>query len=167
VKGEATYRRSLYPPPQYLQPYSEKWAGQGVLNLVDGRMGSTYADGFFQGFEFNDMDVILNLGGPKEIEGVSASMLQDIRSWILYPEYVTFSVSIDGARFDPVGEVRLPNENERKDGIYKKEFGVTFPKRTAAFIRVHAKNVGMCPPWHIGYEYKGKAWIFCDEVVVR
>jgi hypothetical protein len=58
-----------------------------------------------------------------------------------------------------VGEVRLPDEHERKDGVCKKDFGVTFPKRTAASIRVRAKNVGMCPLWHIGYESKGKAWV--------
>jgi hypothetical protein len=167
VTGEATYRRSLFPPPQYLQPFSEKWPGQGVLNLVDGKRGSTYADGAFQGYEFNDMDVILNLGGARDVASVTASMLQDIRSWILLPEYVSISVSVDGARFDPVGEVRVTNENDRKDGVFPVEFTATFPKRTAAFIRVHAKNVGMCPPWHVGYEYKGKAWLFCDEVVVK
>jgi len=25
----------------------------------------------------------------------------------------------------------------------------------------------MCPPWHIGFEYHGKAWLFADEIVVR
>lgn len=167
VKGDATYRRSLYPPPEYLQPFSEKWPGQGVLNLVDGKRGTLYPDGFFQGFEQNDMDVIINLGGSREIESVSASVLQDIRAWIFFPEQVSFAVSVDGARFDPVGEVRLPNEFERKEGSYRKEYGVTFPKRTVAFIRVRAKNIGMCPPWHGGAEYKGKAWVFCDEVVVK
>ena len=167
VTGEATYRRALFPPPQYLQPFSEKWPGQGALNLVDGKRGSSYADGSFQGFEFHDMDVILNLGGAREIGSVTASMLQDIRSWILLPEYVAVSVSVDGARFDPVGEVRVVNEHDRKDGVFSVEYTASFPKRMAAFVRVHAKNVGMCPPWHVGHEYKGKAWLFCDEVVVK
>ena len=92
---------------------------------------------------------------------------RDIRSWILLPEYVSISVSLDGARFDPVGEVRVRNEHERKDGVFSVEYAAAFPKRTAAFVRVHAKNVGMCPPWHVGYEYKGKAWLFCDVVVVE
>lgn len=165
--GEAQYRRSLYPPPHYVTPFSDKWPGQGVLNLVDGKRGSTYADGAFQGFEFNDMEVVLNLGGPQEISSVTASMLQDIRSWILRPEHVSISVSLDGVRFDPVGEIRVTDQNERKDGVFPVEYTASFAKRQAAFIRVYAKNIGMCPPWHLGYEYKGKAWLFCDEIIVQ
>jgi hypothetical protein len=167
IRGEALYRRSLYPPPRYLQPYSEKWPGEGPLTLVDGRHGSTYADGFFQGFEFNDMDVVVSLGGEKEIQGVSVTMLQDIRSWIFYPETVAFSVSADGTRFEDVGLVTTVNDHERMDGSYTKEYAVSFPKRTAGFVRVHARNTGMCPPWHIGYIYKGKAWLFADEISIR
>jgi len=167
VTGEASYMRALYPPPKYLQPYSEKWPGQGPLNMVDGAHGAAYFDGYFQGFEFNDMDVVLDLGGKKDIREIRVTMLQDIRTWILLPEYVEFFVSHDGANFEPVGAVRTVNENERKDGVFLKDYSVTMEKRSANFVRVHAKNVGMCPPWHIGYEYKGKAWVFADEIVVR
>ena len=167
VTGEASYMRALYPPPKYLQPFSEKWPGQGPLNMVDGEHGATYFDGYFQGFEFNDMDVVVDLGGKKDIREIRVTMLQDIRTWILLPEYVEFFVSHDGANFEPVGTVTTVNENERKDGVFLKDYSVTMEKRSANFVRVHAKNVGMCPPWHIGYEYRGKAWVFADEIVVR
>jgi hypothetical protein len=167
VTGQATYMRALYPPPKYLQPFSEKWPGQGALNMVDGARGSTYFDGFFQGFEFNDMDVVVDLGGKKEIRDIRTTMLQDIRAWILLPEHVEFLVSHDGANFEPVGMVRTVNENERKDGVFLKEYAVTMEPRTVNFVRVRARNVGMCPPWHIGYEYRGKAWVFADEISVR
>jgi hypothetical protein len=167
IRGEAVYRRSLYPPPRYLQPYSEKWPGEGVLTLVDGRRGSTFSDGRFQGFEFNDMDVVVSLGGAKDVQGMSVTMLQDIGSWIFFPVSVEFSVSSDGTRFENVGQITTVNEHERMSGSYAKEYAVSFENRRAGFVRVHARNVGMCPPWHIGYFYKGKAWLFTDEIVVR
>ncbi len=165
--GEADYMRSLYPPPRYLQPYSEKWPGQGPLDLVDGHRGATYFDTYFQGFEFNDLDVVIDLGGRKRIREVRVGMLQDIRAWVFLPEHVEFFVSHDGANFERVGDVQTVNENERKDGVFMKEYAIALENRSTNFVRVKAKNVGMCPPWHIGFEYKGKAWLFADEVVIR
>jgi len=167
VTGAANYMRALYPPPKYLQPYSEKWPGQGPLNLVDGIHGAAYFDTFFQGFEFNDMDVVIDLGGKKEIRELRVTMLQDIRAWIFFPEHVEFFVSHDGANFERVGDVRTVNENERTDGVFLKDYAITLEKRSANFVRVRGKNIGMCPPWHIGFEYNGKAWVFADEIVVH
>jgi hypothetical protein len=167
IAGEANFLRSLYPPPRYLQPYSEKWPGQGPLNLVDGTHGAVYFDTFFQGFEHNDMDVVVDLGGKKSIQEVRVTMLQDIRAWIFFPEYVEFFASHDGANFERIGEVRTVNKNERVDGVFLMDYAITLENRSTNFIRVKAKNIGMCPPWHIGFEYTGKAWVFADEIVVR
>ena len=142
-------------------------ARPGPLTLVDGKKGSAYSDGSFQGFEFNDMDVVIDLGQAKEIEKVSVTALQDIRAWIFFPERVEFSVSPDGEKFNSVGVIGTVNEFDRKDGSFIKEYAVTLEKQTARFVRVRAKNMGWCPSWHSGYEYKGKAWVFADEIVIR
>jgi hexosaminidase len=35
----------------------------------------------------------------------------------------------------------------------------------ARYVRVTAKSVGLCPPWHPG---RGQnAWLFVDEIIVR
>jgi hypothetical protein len=167
VRGEANFMRALFPPPKYLQPYSDKWPGQGPLNLVDGHRGAAYFDTYFQGFEFNDMDVVVDLGGKKTIHDVRVGMLQDIRAWVFFPEYVEFYASHDGANFEKLATVPTVNENEKKDGVFLKEYSLALDNKTANFIRVKAKNPGMCPPWHIGYEYKGKAWIFADEIGIH
>jgi fibronectin type 3 domain-containing protein len=167
ITGQADFRRSLYPPPRYLQPYSDKWPGQGPLNMVDGAHGHVYFDSYFQGFEFNDMDIVVDLGGKKEISRISVTMLQDIRSWIFLPLSVEFSVSHDGANFEKVGEIETVNENEKKDGSYVKDYALNLDRRSVNFVRVRARNIRMCPPWHIGYELKGKAWVFADEIVVQ
>lgn len=163
----ADFQRALYPPPKYVQPFSDKWPGQGVLNLVDGKEGSVYTDGSFQGFEQNDMDVIVDLGGKREITSIGVGMLQDIKGWIFFPSGVEFSISHDGANFEKVGEVATVNEFDRQEGSFKKTYAVNIGKRTANFVRVHARNIGLCPSWHGGFEYHGKAWIFADEIVIR
>jgi len=38
------------------------------------------------------------------------------------------------------------------------------PDMRARHIRVKARNVGICPDWHLGA--RGKAWLFCDEIII-
>ena len=35
----------------------------------------------------------------------------------------------------------------------------------ARYVKVRAKSVGICPPWHHGAGKK--AWLFADEVIVE
>jgi len=165
--AEAEFQRALYPPPKYIQPFSEKWPGQGVLNMVDGKRGAVYTDACFQGFEQNDMDIIVDLGGKKDISSLAVSLVQDLKAWVFFPVNVEFLISHDGANFEKVGEASTPKEFERKEGSLKNDYAVTFDRRAANFVRVRARNIGLCPSWHGGFEYKGKAWLFADEIVVR
>jgi hypothetical protein len=56
----------------------------------------------------------------------------------------------------------LPNElntqTESKKLILQKT-------ATARYVKIKAKNVGVCPAWHAGNG--GKAWIFVDELGVE
>jgi hypothetical protein len=38
-------------------------------------------------------------------------------------------------------------------------------EKEARFVRIKARNVGICPDWHPGAG--GKAWLFVDEIVVE
>jgi hypothetical protein len=167
VTGEAHYMRSLYPPPKYLQPYSDKWPGQGPLNMVDGIHGAEYFDSYFQGFEGNDMDIVVDLGGKKPVREVSVTMLQNIGVWIFLPARAEFYISHDGANFEKVGDVLTDKALEKKEGTFLKTYAISLGEKATNFVRVRAKNIGMCPPWHAGFEYHGKAWIFADEVDIH
>ena len=46
-----------------------------------------------------------------------------------------------------------------------KEFKTSFDSALVRFIHIKANNIGVCPPWHPGAG--GKAWIFCDEIVIH
>ena len=45
-----------------------------------------------------------------------------------------------------------------------KPFATRFDVK-ARFVRIWAKNIGLCPAWHP--VAGGKAWVFVDEVVVE
>jgi hypothetical protein len=56
-----------------------------------------------------------------------------------------------------------PDRATINDG--KKFFEVLIFGAQARYIKVNAKNIGRCPPWHQGSG--GAAWLFCDEVIVE
>ena len=71
--------------------------------VVDGLRGTnSYWDGMWQGYEGNDINLTIDLGAEQKVSRISASFLQDHRSWIFFPESVLFSVSDDGKSFRPI-----------------------------------------------------------------
>jgi hypothetical protein len=49
----------------------------------------------------------------------------------------------------------------------KNRFQSLKSKLQTRFIKIKAVNYGKLPEWHLGYEYNGYAWIFCEEVTVE
>jgi hypothetical protein len=89
--------------------------------------------------------------------------LQDANSWIFFPPYVEFSFSDDGKTFNQ--SVRILNDKSQHDE-HAQVFRFTQPVKGlhTRYIKVFAKNVGICPSWHRGAG--GKAWLFVDELTV-
>ena len=144
--------------------FSAQYAAGGDQALVDGaRGGRNFRLGAWQGYEGIDLEAVLDLGEVKDFQSVGLSCLQDETSWIFFPQFVEFSFSSDGTSFSDPVLVKNDIPAERRGEILK-EFSVNGPHR-ARFIRVRAKSIGVCPPWHKGAG--GKAWIFADEIVVR
>jgi hexosaminidase len=151
--------------PIRLKYLYERYTGGGEYGLVNGLRGSmSFADGNWQGFHQADLDAVIDLQKPTSIKRIAAGFLERTSSWIFYPTLVEFSVSSDGEHFTNVAkfEMAVPGSN-REMSI--KELSQNLKNVKARFIRVYAKNVGVCPDWHSG---KGdKAWLFVDEIVVE
>ncbi|MEP0822107.1 MAG: glycoside hydrolase family 92 protein, partial [Ignavibacterium sp.] len=143
--------------------YSHQYAGGGDEALIDGmRGGPDFRLGAWQGYEGNDLIAILDLGEVKNIEEVGLGCLQDENSWIFFPQEVRFSFSKDGLSYD--APVKAQNDvSPSAPGAILKDFVVA--GKPARFVRIHARNIGFCPPWHKGAG--GKAWVFADEIVVK
>jgi len=151
--------------PDLLHPYSQRYPGGGHRGLLDGIFGSDYYnDGHWQGFEEIDMDVIIDLERSVPINDLRARFLQNVRVWIFLPTRVSFYVSEDGDEFDLVGQSDR-GVAEDQGGSFVRDFSTAGDGGSYRYVRVHAENIGVCPPWHGGAG--GKAWVFADEILVN
>jgi len=144
--------------------YSDKYTGGGLNALVDGVRGtSDFRDGSWQGFEFHDLEAVIDLGKIMPVRKVAAGFLEDQGSWIFLPVLVEFSFSSDGKNFHSLQSIT----NETKSGRFKviRDFSVEFNNARIRYVRVKAKNVGKCPSWHQGAG--NDAWLFTDEIIVE
>lgn len=146
-------------------PNSPRYDAQGAYGLVNGIRGSkSFGDGNWKGFESNDLVATIDLGVPANIRRITMDALQTAASWIFLPQWVAFEVSADGQDF------RLLEKVANASDIYDNEPQIKFfSTETSAenirYIRVTAKNQGVCPPGHAG---EGKpAWLFVSEIWVE
>lgn len=150
---------------KYIIPYSARYRAMGDNTLVNGIRGSgDFTDGQWQGFEGTDMDVIVDLGHDTTVTKISANFMAAVGSWIFLPQDVTFSTSADGYVFNPLPPVSTVVKPEEQ-GNRVDEYHSSFPVVQARYVRVLARSLVTCPPWHAGAG--GKAWLFCDEIIVE
>jgi predicted alpha-1,2-mannosidase len=146
-------------------PYSDQYAGGGEDGLVDLiRGGGHFADGSWQGFQGNDFQATVDLGETKTIGKISVGFLQNQGSWIWLPENVAFYLSNDGKKFKKIGEI-VTEDKEKEEGMIIEEYEKSFSPQKTRFVRVLAKNRGVCPDWHLGAG--GKSWLFVDEILIE
>jgi predicted alpha-1,2-mannosidase len=145
--------------------YSGMYPAGGDLALIDGLRGPLdFKTGLWQGYEGVDLDAIVDLGRVQRVNRVTTGFLQDQNSWLFLPEMVEYSLSSDGKRFVPAAKF-APGVPAREEGARIENFASGAIGKSARYVRVFAKNIGICPAWHQGAG--GKAWIFADEIVVE
>jgi len=148
----------------YKSPYSNSYEAGGKLALIDGIIAGTNSqDGSWQGFEGNDLDVVIDFGKSIQLKNISCNFLSDNNSWIFLPKQVSIKVSEDGVTYKKIGESTFSSEKEIK--TFKiQPVSVSFKGKTR-FVKLTAINQGKLPKWHTGAG--NKAWLFADEIVVE
>ena len=145
--------------------HSNQYSAGGKTALIDGvRGGKDFRTGTWQGYEGVNLNATVSLEKSMMISGVRISFLQDVNAWVFLPENVTFYTSMDGRHYTPAGVVSH-NIPLTMEGTIRHEFSVTNTIGYARYIRIIAKNICTCPPWHKGAG--GKAWIFTDEIIIE
>ena len=154
----------LFKPVTYISKPGENYPANGEKTLTDGIRGDEDHHFNWQGFEGEDMEVIVDLGEKKIVKKVSTDFLQFVFSWIFLPKQVEVSVSADGKNFTSVSVVNstIPLD---KNGEIIYTFAAEFSPVNAQYIKVKAESIKTCPIWHPGYPFK--AWIFTDEIVIE
>jgi alpha-L-fucosidase len=146
------------------KPSSLQYPGRGSATLVDGMRGSTdLHDGRWLGFERDDMIAVLDLGRSRPVSRITAGFLQNQGSWIFLPSSVEVSISSDGGHWVMLPAVSYPLKQSEE--VLVRDLTVATGRGEARYVRIVARNVGTCPPWHPGAG--GKAWLFVDEIIVE
>jgi predicted alpha-1,2-mannosidase len=145
-----------------LSTYNPQYNAGGDKGLIDGIKGDeNWRKGYWQGYQDQDFEVIIDFGKTETISYFSARFLQDSRSWILMPTKVEYSISNDGKNFVLVST--LNNTVDAKDyNVLIKEFKTSLYPKECRYVKVKAYNFGTLPQWHQGVG--GEAFIFVDEV---
>ena len=144
--------------------YANQYAAAGDKTLIDQlRGGNNYRTGNWQGYR-EDVNVIVDLSETKKINSISLGCHQDVRSWIFYPKQVEYWTSNDDINYDYQGKV-FPNFSDKIEGSFQKDFTIKLKELKARYIKIKAKNYGVCPEWHLGAG--GKTWVFVDEITIK
>jgi hexosaminidase len=148
----------------YTESYSHKYPGDGDRTLFDGIRGSDYFnDGCWLGFEGNDLEVTIDLKKVLPLYKISAGFHQNNRSWIFLPVSVEYLSSMNGNQFNPLATI-VNNISPAEEKPIIKDFTVEFKPVKARYVKILARNMGVCPKWHPGAGEK--AWIFADEIMI-
>jgi len=143
---------------------STNYRADGNLSLFDGQRGSdNFKDGMWLGFEGDDVVIAVDLGAVKAIKEIRLSCLQNLGGWIFYPQQLTYELSQDGSTYITAYTYEHQVTKDDPDGF--SEFPSVMKDAKARYIRINARNVGVCPAWHDGSG--GKAWMFIDELLVE
>jgi hexosaminidase len=150
----------------YQRAFSERYPAGGINALNDGLRGSlNFNDGYWQGFNGSNMDVVIDMGENSLLNSVSASFLLDQKKWIFMPDHVNFYVSGDGENYQQIASVKHNVEQNTKQALINDFSAKLNRPMQFRYLRVEAMNIWKCPDWHPG---KGqKAWIFIDEIIVK
>jgi len=149
----------------YNTGYNSQYTAGGDIALIDLIRGTdNFRTGSWQGFHGVDVDVIVDLGRTQRANIIRAGFLQDQNSWIFMPEWVEFSISADGENYKKAGRQENPFD-PRADGGITHDFSVKTSGMNVRYVRLQAKNRGVCPDWHPGAG--NPAWLFIDEIIVE
>lgn len=143
----------------YKKRYDKRYDGGkdgGLVNILRGSLN--FHDGQWQGWQGDDMEVIINFESPKEFSSVTVGSMENQGSHIYFPTDVEVWLSEDGKNYSSVGKI---HRDYALNGYAElKDFTIEFPSQKAKFIKVKATNLGDAPN-------TSDSWLFIDEIVVE
>ncbi len=146
-------------------PFEKQYDGGGADGLIDEVRGTTdWRKGNWQGYQNQDVDVVIDMKTVKQISGVEAGFLQDTKAWIVMPRSFLVEISLDNKNYRKVfeGNNFLPVEDLLAQ---VKKINASFASVGARYVRIKAAQFGKLPAWHEGAG--GDTHIFLDEILIK
>ena len=143
--------------------YDHQYHAGGDLALIDGLRGSNdFRIGAWQGYR-DRFSLSLDLGSEMNVDQIQFSCLEDIKSWIWYPQAIEVYGSVDGIHYELVANKKLGTPTD--DYTPKHDIFAVPVKKKYRYIRVGAdQQFNRIPDWHLGAG--GSSWIFLDEILI-
>ncbi len=166
--GEGTFNKMKHPDWKisYNYKYNQQYHGGGDEALLDGLYGdANWRRGFWQGFQGKDVEIVIDMGTERKVGTFAASVLQDTRSWIVFPKKVEFFVSMDGKKFDPAVNVMNNIPIDSLDSRTQVLHVTPFIPIKARYVKVVFQQYGKLPEWHPGKG--GESFLFIDEIDLK
>lgn len=165
---EGTYYKMKHPDwkVSYSYKYNTQYSGGGDAALIDGIRGdANWRKGFWQGFQGKDVEITIDMGAEKNVGSFMVSVLQDTRSWIVYPTWVEFFISSDGKKFSAGANVKNTVAPDKMDSQTQELRVSPFAPMKARYVKAVLHQYGKLPEWHPGAG--GDSFIFIDEIDVK
>ena len=174
--------------------YKPIYSGGGDNALIDGQLGSntTYADGHWQGYWGDSIDVVISFETSRyqdiepsrlkdinqledlktrilEVSQIEMRFMQNTFDWILAPTQIKVYASKDGKEWTLLADKHFdmdPRETGMRLRTYIVELDTqAFKHSIIQAIRVVVPNPGPLPDWHPAPGQP--SYLFTDEIVVR
>ena len=159
--------------------YKAIYSGGGPEALVDGQLGSstTYADGHWQGYWGDSIDVVIEFAGETPaLHEVSMRFMQNTFDWILAPTEIKIFASNDGKNWRLFKNQTFPMD-PRETGMRLRNYHIDLTDISsgkppimlgypvARYLRIVVPNPGPLPPWHPAPGQP--SYIFTDEIIIK
>lgn len=146
--------------------YKAVYSGGGNNALADGKLGSdnSYADGHWQGYWGQDIDVAYDLHSLTAVKNITLRFLQNTNDWILAPQAIEIYTSTDGSSWKKVHTERY-NPDFRETGNIIRTDAIRDLKLNTRYLRIVAVNPGPVPDWNPAHGQP--SYLFCDEIVIE
>jgi hypothetical protein len=145
--------------------YNTQYTAGGDLGIIDGLRGElNWRKGEWQGYQYTDLEAIIDLGEKQTISEYSAGFLQDSRSWILMPSKVEFYTSTGNKKFKLAGLIESGFKWDDYDTKIM-EFSVKGKPVKARYVKIKVYGYGKLPEGHPGAG--DSSFFFIDEVSVK
>jgi hypothetical protein len=148
-----------------LSEYNNPYDGGGREALIDGvRGGEDFRTGSWQGWQGKIVEAEIDLGKNTLINSISASVLQDAKSWIWFPSKMEVLVSEDGKQYIRHSQT-LNTKPLDTDTAMVCEMTNTINAHGRFVKIILSPAFEKIPEWHLGAG--GNPWIFVDEIIIR
>ncbi len=131
--------------------------------ITNGVQGASDYKVHWLGWEAQNVELLLDLGGMIPTREVTISSLYDPKSWIFHPKSVTCYYSTDGVLFSKLGQHEVIGQQKTEQ--VTRDYHFFLPDAPLRYIKFAIQATLQNPSWHPSAG--GKSWVFVDEIVVH